>query len=379
MLTREKEDYLAKIYFDPKQPTSFGGVDKLYQFVRTKGRGISKGDIKKWLSKQSTYSLYRKVIRKFKRPKVIVPTKNYMFDGDTANYEAYASNNDGYKYIAVFIDVLSHFLYTVPLKTLKSTEMVNALKKVFEQAKPTFLRTDRGSEFAGAANKYMKKEEVKHLTTSEHSKANYAERVIRTIKGKLGRYMVYKKTRRWIDALPDITNSYNNTVHTTIKMSPKEALSTQDPILWTRQYQTPLRQKKEKKKKPPKSKGQSKPIYKYKVGDVVRLSRIPGTYDKETDKKWTDEWFKITTRSLNQGIPKYEVKDFANDPIIDKFSNDELQKVIVDQDTRYDIEKIIRKRKTRGKTQVLVHWVGWPSKFDSWIDESQVKDFQEPS
>ena len=111
------------------------------------------------------------------------------------------------------------------------------------------------------------------------------------------------------------------------------------------------------------------------MGDVVRLSKIPGTYDKETDKKWMDELFTITTHTLNQSIPKYEVKDFANDPIIDQFSSDELQKVTVDQDTQYDEDKIPRKRKKRGKMQVLVHWVGWPSKFDSWIDEDQVKDF----
>ena len=102
---------------------------------------------------------------------------------------------------------------------------------------------------------------------------------------------------------------------------------------------------------------------------------MPGTYDKETDKKWTNELFILTTHSLNEGIAKYKVKDFANKPIIYKFSNDELQKVIVDQDTQYDIDKIIKKRKRQGKTQVLVHWVGWPSKFDTWIDETQIKDF----
>ena len=104
----------------------------------------------------------------------------------------------------------------------------------------------------------------------------------------------------------------------------------------------------------------------------MRLSKIPGTYDKETDQKWTDELFTISSRSLNQGIQKYDVKDFASEPIRDKFSADELQKVTVDRDTQYDIEKILWKRKVRGKTQVLVHW---PSKFDSWIEEDQVKDF----
>ena len=148
MLTQEKEDYLKGVYFNPKEPSSFSGVNKLYKYVRTHRMDISKSDIRKWLSKDATYSLYRKVVRKFKRPKVIVPTKNYMFDADTANYVAYGDQNDGYKYVVVFIDILSHYLYTVALKSLKSTEMVNALKYVFEKAKPTFIRTDRGSEFA---------------------------------------------------------------------------------------------------------------------------------------------------------------------------------------------------------------------------------------
>ena len=378
MLTQEKEKFLEKIYFDPKQPTSFGGVDKLYRFVQTKRKDVSKGDIKRWLSKQSTYSLYRKAIQKFKRPKVIVPTKQYLWDSDTINYGTFENENDGFKYIAVFIDILSHYLYTVPLKSLKSRDMVEALKKVLPEGKPSIIRTDRGPEFAGSANQYMKRQDIKHITTSEHSKANYAERVIRTIKGKLGRYMAYNKTRRWLDALPSITESYNNTYHRTIKMSPREALSTPDPILWTTQYQDPaLNKKKNKTKSPVKAKDRlsKKKLFGFKPGDVVRLSRIPGRYDKESDKKWTDELFRVTSRSLNQGIPKYEVKDFANDPILDKFFGDELQKVMVDQDTQYDIEKIIKKRKRQGKTQVLVHWVGWPSKFDSWIDEDEVKDF----
>ena len=375
MLTAEKEAYLKEIYFDPKQPTSFSGLRKLYKYVKTQRKDISKGDIRKWLSKQSSYSLYRKVIRKFRRPKVMVPSKGYMFDADTTNYVQYSDVNNGYKYFAVFIDVLSDYLYTIPLKSLTSSEMVNALKKVFEQEKPTFLRTDRGSEFAGAANKYLKAEDVKQIKTSEHSEANYAERVMRTITGKLGRYMVYTKSRRWIDALPEVTDSYNKTYHTTIKMTPMQALKTEDAILWKTQYNPTMKKLHKGEKKATPKKPMSKIPYKFKVGDVVRLSKIPGTYDKEKDKKWTDELFTITTRSLNQGIPKYEVKDFANDPITDKFSSDELQKVTVDQNTQYDVDKVLRKQKKRGRTQVLVHWVGWPSKFDSWIDEDQVKDF----
>ena len=219
----------------------------MYHNIKDQGQAISRGDIKKWLSKQTTYSLYRKAVRKFKRPKVIVPTKRYMLDSDTANYEKYASSNDRYKHIDVFIDILSHFLHTVPLKSLTSREMAEAMRKVLESNRPTLLRSDRGKEYADKAAKFMGDQGVKHITTSDHSKANYAERVIRTIKTKLGRYMTYNKTRRWIDALANITDSYINTYDRTIKMSPKEALVSEDPVLWKTQYET---QKSEEKLPP---------------------------------------------------------------------------------------------------------------------------------
>ena len=173
----------------------------------------------------------------------------------------------------MFIDILSHYLYTVPLKSLTSKEMVDALKRVLERNKPTLLRSDRGREFLGAADKYLKDRDVKHVTTSEHSKAHYAERVIRTLKAKIGRYMFYNKMHRWLDALKDITESYNNTYHRTIKMSPEEALTTSDAVLWKTQYDRPQKstnRNKNKLKSSTDKRQQGKNIIKFKVGDVSK-------------------------------------------------------------------------------------------------------------
>ena len=68
-------------------------------------------------------------------------------------------------------------------------------------------------------NKYLKGQNVKHIKTSEHSKANYAEPDIRTIKDKLARYMVYDKSRRWINVLTEVMDSYNTTYHRMLKMT----------------------------------------------------------------------------------------------------------------------------------------------------------------
>ena len=58
--------------------------------------------------------------------------------------------------------------------------------------------------------------------TQNEVKANYAERALKTIKGKIYKYFTYKQSYRYIDALQDITQAYNSSVHRSIKMAPAQ-------------------------------------------------------------------------------------------------------------------------------------------------------------
>ena len=58
--------------------------------------------------------------------------------------------------------------------------------------------------------------------TQNKVKANYAERAIKTIKGKIYKYFTYKQSYHYIDALQDITRAYNSSVHRPIKMAPAQ-------------------------------------------------------------------------------------------------------------------------------------------------------------
>ena len=365
-LTQDQENFLKRAYFTPTNSAAFSGLEKFYRFVRNKRKDIPKTVVRQWLQNQPSYSLFKSVQKKFKRPKVISPFRGYLVDADTAHFTQFANENDGYKYIAVFIDVLSHYLYTFPMKTLKSQEMKKVLTELFHHIKPYMIRSDRGGEFQGLSKAYLKDMNVKFLTTSEHSKANYAERVIRTIRLKIARYMKHNHTVRWVDVLPDITKSYNNTYHRSIKMTPAEALVADEVLMWKVQYEPELL-----KVKPTKNKK-----FAFNVGDVVRIVKLTKAFDKESQPKWTEELFSVVSRTKNQGIPKYTLKDFNNEPILDSFMEPELQKVEITGDSTYDIEKIIRKRTLKGKKQVLVRWKGWGPKFDSWIDETEVKNFE---
>ena len=65
--------------------------------------------------------------------------------------------------------------------------------------------------------------------------------------------------------------------------------------------------------------------------------------------------------------------DIAGDVIIGSFSNEELQKAYVTDDTVCKIEKVLKKRTYRGVKQVYVKWLCYPRKFNSWVDASSVE------
>ncbi|OOY49287.1 hypothetical protein BOV97_12915, partial [Solemya velum gill symbiont] len=52
------------------------------------------------------------------------------------------------------------------------------------------------------------------------TKANYAERVIKTIKQKLLRYVMKKQSYRYVDVLQDTVRSYNDTIHRSLRDTP---------------------------------------------------------------------------------------------------------------------------------------------------------------
>ena len=62
-------------------------------------------------------------------------------------------------------------------------------------------------------------------STFNEGKSVVAERFIRTLKNKIFKHMTAISKNIYFDALDDIVNKYNNTVHRTIKMKPIDVTS----------------------------------------------------------------------------------------------------------------------------------------------------------
>ena len=77
------EKTLARIFLDPSQPASFGGLDAVYRAVKEKGKSkISRKQVQDWPRQQDVYTLHKLAGRHYKRSRVIVPGIDAQFQAD---------------------------------------------------------------------------------------------------------------------------------------------------------------------------------------------------------------------------------------------------------------------------------------------------------
>lgn len=361
-MIKKKEKYLQNIYYNTKKSGSFSGINKLSQQIKKENKyQFSKEEIQKWLQSQEVHTTNQLPNRKFKRRQVIAPYIDYMWDMDTASFKNYTNKNKNYGYFILAIDIMSRFVWTRAIKTPSANETQKALESIFEQGRvPERARTDQGTEFSNETlKKLYKKFKIKHFVTQNELKSNYAERAIQTLKGKLMRYMRANQTYKWVDELDNVTNAYNNTIHRSIKQTPASVSKKDEIKLWRLLYTS------KQIVNPPKK-------FKFNVNDVVRISKIRKPFQRYYSEHWTNELFLIKKRSMNQNIAIYTLTDYAGERILGTFYEKELQRVYIDENTTYNIEKVKRTRIKNGRKESLIKWVGWPEKFNSWIPNKDI-------
>jgi hypothetical protein len=93
-------------------------------------------------------------------------------------------------------------------------------------------------------------------------------------------------------------------------------------------------------------------------------------FTRSYNEQWSYEVLKIKRRFQMQDIPMYNLVNLLENDIKGNFYQAELQTV----DKSEDVEKIIRKRRQNNRTEVLVKWTGYSDRFNSWVDEADVKN-----
>ena len=285
-----------------------------------------------------------------------------QWQADLVDMTNLSENNDNMKFMLTCIDILSKYAWVRVLRNKSGVEVTKAFESILKEGRvPKKLQSDQGREFFNNSFQgLMKKHNIVHFATGTGQKASICERFNKTLRNKMWKYFTAVNTRKYIDVVQDLVHAYNRNYHSSIKMKPVEVNETNSFKVFKTLYGLfPSRAK--------------KLSFKFKVGDIVRISRLKRQFEKGYEQNYTDEYFTIAEQ-IPREPPVYKLQDIDGENIEGTFYEPELQKIIVGKDKKFKIEKILDEKTQNRKKMCSVKWVGWPDKFNSWIPAKDVID-----
>ena len=355
------EAELEKIYYDPKDPGSYGGKEALLRRAKEKGvAAASFKSIDKFLKTQDTYTLHAPVRKRFSRNQTIVSGIDKQWQADLADLSNLSGENDGFRYLLTVVDCFSKFAWAIPMKKKDTKDTLDAFKQLFAQSaprKPERLHTDKGLEFTNVGLKrFYTDNGVHHFVNASSNKAAMVERFNRTLKTKMYRYFTRNDTKRYIDVLPDLLHSYNHSKHRTIGMAPAQVTKADESKLWHRVYGSYF--------------SHAHPT-KFSSGDQIRISSAKTIFDKGYLPSWTKEVFKVKD-VVHHPLRVYKITDQQGEDIEGSYYPQDVQSVVKTEQELYRVDKVLKRRTLHGVKEALVKWIGYPAKFNRWIDTKEL-------
>ena len=245
--------------------------------------------------------------------------------------------NKGDKYLLMVIDVFSKYGWIVPLKDKKGQTITTAFQSIFKEGrKPKYLWTDKGSEFYNKHfNDLLNKHNITLYSTENEEKSSVVERWNRKIKNKMWKQFSAQGNTMYLDILPEILKQYNNTKHSSIKMTPTEASKKKNKGIVYFNLHGNLKQLSSQAK--------------FEVGDKVRISKYKRkVFDRGYTPNFTEELFIIDKIQYTTPIT-YKLKDLNDEKITGSFYELELLKA---NQEIFRIDKVIRRDYKKKKALV---------------------------
>src|SRR5207245_454180 len=156
------------------------------------------------------------------------------------------------------------------------------------------IQIDKGREWLNQLMKsYLKKENIHYYSVESELKCCVIERFNRTFMTRVARYMTHKNTEKFVHLLPDFVRSYNDTYHSSIKMSPSSVSQENWMQVWENLYNDYDNKF-------------SKPLF--AVGDKVLISITKNIFEKGYAKGFQSEIF--TVYKIGNTYPRmYYIRD----------------------------------------------------------------------
>ena len=378
-LTKNKKSLDNPEYLWYHSPVRFSSITSVINFIKDKTkdnpqlRSKALKNFEKFSQKITVGTRSFQRIDKRRQYHYNLGSKNYLFQMDIAdlfgdNRDRISKMNDSSKYILIIVNCLTKRVYAYPLINRVNSTIIDVLKKAFKDIglKPckdkkhflTNFQVDKEFIVGIELQKFFKNYCLNVYYTQSVFKAAMAERFIKYCKEKLASRMEALRTEKWIPLLKDIVLQYNTTrKHTSTNLTPMEAEKYPSAALMR------ILEKNYKKatKYPPKK------SYKFKLGQSVRLlQKSKNVFRKNYQRRFTANTFIIYHRRKVNFINIYYLKTRKGEKLKGSFREDELRLAnTTDEVYPYTIIK-------RKNNQSLVHYDGFPSSEDEWIENNEL-------
>jgi Integrase core domain len=280
-------------------------------------------------AKEIANELHTRQQKNFTRRKVISNHPNEIWAMDLCEITDFPD----YKFILTIIDVYTKYGRAVPLKNKKGSTVSDVLNNLIKNSKtqPLYFWCDKGKEFY---NKHIedlcKKYSIKLYSTESEIKCSVIERWNRTLKEKMEKQLtlnnlVYHKNDL-TNILQKIVYDYNDSVHSTIKMKPFDAIKPENLQILQKNWKDHL------------NSSEQSFSNNLEVNDYVRIYKYKTHFEKGYKPNWTTEIFKIKRVNFTFPIVTYTVQDLQGEEINGGFYKEELLKTTtINQPTDQDL------------------------------------------
>ena len=231
-------DKLTRLYHDPSQPGSLGGIKSLLKLAQENGiDGLTREKAKEFLEGLDTYTKHGKVREKGVLNERIVTSGPFdLWEADLMQMPGLPRANKGVKFLLTVIDAHSKKAWVEPLKSKAPQAMKAAMLRILERGLPSTgvvrlnaLRTDAGTEFFNRVMRTQVYEPngINHYRAQKPPGAAIVERFNRTLGEKLQRYMTsFPNVGNLVPMVEPMVRAYNKSWHSMLRSSPDEAHDT---------------------------------------------------------------------------------------------------------------------------------------------------------
>ena len=213
-----------KMFWGDAQTNGYRGAAAFHDRVQHEFLGISRrvvGDALKTFEvhQMSMAGNAAKVVNP-----IITTEKMQHWEIDLVEFRTVSTFNNGINYLLNVIDINSKFAWSRPLKSKATAMVAFEMQQIFmQEGSPQRLSSDNGTEFTGKEmQELMALRDIDHRFSEAYKpQTNGAvERFNQTLKEALNRYCADHGSKRFIDALQSLVESYNTTKHNTTKQTP---------------------------------------------------------------------------------------------------------------------------------------------------------------